>query len=90
MASSSTTIVDIGNTFGALFVGAFIALVAYGITMLQSYFYYMSFPKDDITTKLLVGAIWILDTLHIFFMCHALYFYLIIGFGNPLILVDGT
>jgi len=64
-------------------------LVTYGITVLQAYFYYMSFPKDDITTKLLVGVIWLLDTLHVAFMCHALYFYLIIGFGNPLALADG-
>jgi len=90
MSLSSTTIVDIGATFGALFIGAMIALVTYGITMLQSYFYYMSFPKDDIPTKLLVGAIWLLDTLHVVFMCHSLYFYLITGFRNPLVLADGT
>jgi len=90
MSLSSTTIVDIGDTFGALFIGALIALVTYGITVLQTYFYYMSFPKDDITTKLLVGVIWLLDTLHVAFMCNALYFYLITGFGNPVVLADGT
>jgi len=90
MSSGSTTIVVIGDTFGALFIGALIAMAVYGITTLQTYFYYMSFPKDDIAIKLLVGSIWILDTLHVVFMCHALYFYLILGFGNPQALVDGT
>jgi len=65
-------------------------MAVYGITTLQSYFYYMSFPRDDLSIKLLVGSIWILDTLHVIFMCHALYFYLITGFGNPLLLMNGT
>jgi len=86
----TTTNIAIGDTFGALFIGALISMAIYGITTLQSYFYYMSFPKDDIATKLLVLLIWILDTVHVVFMCHALYFYLIIGFGNIQALVDGT
>jgi len=90
MSSSSTTIVDIADTFGALFIGGFVALITYGITLMQTYFYYLSFPKDDITTKLLVGVIWLLDTIHVVFMSYALYFYLITGFGNTLVLVDGT
>lgn len=80
----------IGDTFGVLLIGAFTAMAVYGITTLQAYFYYMSFPKDDIAIKLLVGSIWILDTLHVCFMCHALYYYLIVGFGNPRALVYGT
>ncbi|KAF8807037.1 hypothetical protein BYT27DRAFT_6617947 [Phlegmacium glaucopus] len=88
--SSGSTNVAIGDTFGALFIAALIAMGIYGITTLQAYFYYMSFPKDDIPTKLLVAAIWILDTIHVVFMCHAVHYYLIVGFGNPQALVSGT
>ncbi|KAF4614219.1 hypothetical protein D9613_007751 [Agrocybe pediades] len=41
------------DTFGAMLTGAFIAMTIYGITTLQAYFYYMSFPNDDTATKLM-------------------------------------
>ncbi|KAI5985071.1 hypothetical protein EDD15DRAFT_2304331, partial [Pisolithus albus] len=31
----------------------------------------------------IVAVIWILDTLHVSFMCHMLYYYLITNYGNP-------
>ncbi|KAF8149844.1 hypothetical protein B0H34DRAFT_163708 [Crassisporium funariophilum] len=80
----------IGDTFGAMLIGALVTMTIYGITTLQAYFYYMSFPKDGIATKLLVASIWTLDTLHAIFMCHCVHFYLITGYGHPEALVDGT
>ncbi|KAI6107481.1 hypothetical protein EDD16DRAFT_1740707 [Pisolithus croceorrhizus] len=43
----------------------------------------MYYSEDDLTTKLVVAAIWILDTLHISFVCHVLYYYLIVNYGAP-------
>ncbi|KAI6154498.1 hypothetical protein EDD17DRAFT_1073983 [Pisolithus thermaeus] len=43
--------------------------------------YYLHDYGDSLAIKLLVTAIWILDTLHILFMCHALYFYMITNYG---------
>ncbi|KAI6103230.1 hypothetical protein EV401DRAFT_2214532 [Pisolithus croceorrhizus] len=43
--------------------------------------YYLHGYEDSLAIKLLVAAIWILDTLHILFMCHALYFYMITNYG---------
>ncbi|RDB25971.1 hypothetical protein Hypma_006515 [Hypsizygus marmoreus] len=82
--------VDITQTFGAMFMGTLLTMAIYGITTLQTYFYYMYYPKDGPRLKLLVAVIWILDTLHTILMCHAMYHYLISGFGNPLALVQGT
>ncbi|KAF9468118.1 hypothetical protein BDZ94DRAFT_843638 [Collybia nuda] len=81
---------DLGNTFGAMFVGAMVTMSIYGITTLQMYFYYMTYPNDDNTIKTLVATIWTIDTLHVILMCHAMYFYLITGFGNPHALAEGT
>ncbi|KIK10263.1 hypothetical protein K443DRAFT_670885 [Laccaria amethystina LaAM-08-1] len=81
---------DINSTFGAMLIGSFITMVIYGITTLQTYFYYLSFPKDIYWMKLLVALIWFLDTLHVIFMCHSIHFYLITGFGNPAALASGT
>ncbi|KAI6104598.1 hypothetical protein EV401DRAFT_2016526 [Pisolithus croceorrhizus] len=32
--------------------------------------------------KFIVAVIWILDTLHVWFMCHMLYYYLITNYGD--------
>ncbi|KAI6100207.1 hypothetical protein F5141DRAFT_324538 [Pisolithus sp. B1] len=46
-----------------------------------TYMYYMYFSEDAATLKFLVAVIWVLDTLHVSFMCHALYYYLITNYG---------
>ncbi|KAI6097650.1 hypothetical protein EV401DRAFT_1895479 [Pisolithus croceorrhizus] len=43
----------------------------------------MHYSEDSSAKKLLVIAIWILDTIHASFMCHVLYHYLIINYGVP-------
>ncbi|KAI6096442.1 hypothetical protein EV401DRAFT_1125614 [Pisolithus croceorrhizus] len=49
-----------------------------------TYVYYLRDSGDALTIKLLVAAVWILDTLHILFLCHALYYYLITNYGVPM------
>ncbi|KAI6107863.1 hypothetical protein EV401DRAFT_2001140, partial [Pisolithus croceorrhizus] len=48
-----------------------------------TYVYYMHFSGDTSTIKFFVGATWILDTVHVVFMCHMLYYYLITNYGVP-------
>ncbi|KAI6169752.1 hypothetical protein EDD17DRAFT_1785182 [Pisolithus thermaeus] len=43
----------------------------------------MHYSEDSSPMKLLVAAIWILDSLHVSFMCYMLYYYLIINYGVP-------
>ncbi|KAI6101527.1 hypothetical protein EV401DRAFT_2201664 [Pisolithus croceorrhizus] len=44
----------------------------------------MHYSEDDSTTKFIVAAVWVLDTLHVSFMCHMLYYYLITNYGVPM------
>ncbi|KAI6003040.1 hypothetical protein EDD15DRAFT_1453411 [Pisolithus albus] len=44
----------------------------------------MHCSEDTSTVKLLVAATFILDTLHVSFMCHTLYHYLITNYGEPM------
>ncbi|KAI6155503.1 hypothetical protein BKA82DRAFT_2514837 [Pisolithus tinctorius] len=46
----------------------------------QTYVYYTHCSRDALTIKLVVAAVWILDTLHVSFMCHMLYYYLITNY----------
>ncbi|KAI6096447.1 hypothetical protein EV401DRAFT_1127926 [Pisolithus croceorrhizus] len=48
-----------------------------------TYMYYMHNLGDALAIKFLVATVWILDTLQVSFMCHALCFYLITNYGVP-------
>ncbi|KAI6125958.1 hypothetical protein EV401DRAFT_1041100 [Pisolithus croceorrhizus] len=69
--------------FGSILITGLISSMLYGITTLQTYLYYMHYSEDSSPMKLLVAAIWILDSLHVSFMCYMLYYYLIINYGVP-------
>ncbi|KAI5996875.1 hypothetical protein F5J12DRAFT_852712 [Pisolithus orientalis] len=69
--------------FGVALVGGLVSAALYGITILQTYVYFMHCSEDALITKLLVAATWILDTLHMSLMGHLLYYYLITNYGVP-------
>ncbi|KAI6162633.1 hypothetical protein EDD17DRAFT_1873426 [Pisolithus thermaeus] len=86
--------VSVGNTdypnnmgilggFGSTLVGCLVSTMLYGTTTLQTYVYYMHNSEDESTTKFIVAAIWVLDTLHVSFMCHVEYYYLVTNWGVP-------
>ncbi|KAI6149543.1 hypothetical protein BKA82DRAFT_4130421, partial [Pisolithus tinctorius] len=69
--------------FGSILIGALMSALLYGVTNLQTYVYYMHYSEDASTTKVLVAAVWVLDTLHVVFVCHMVYYYLITSYGVP-------
>ncbi|KIK28352.1 hypothetical protein PISMIDRAFT_674086 [Pisolithus microcarpus 441] len=73
----------IADSFGCILITGLISAMLYGITLLQTYVYYMHYSEDASTVKFLVAATCILDTLHVSFMCHILYYYLITNYGVP-------
>ncbi|KAF8920295.1 hypothetical protein CPB85DRAFT_1556995 [Mucidula mucida] len=81
--------ITIDDTFGAMFWGFTVTMMIYGITVLQAYFYYMTYPDDRKSLKLLVASILTLDTIHVVFICHAMHHYLITGFATHAVLLDG-
>ncbi|PBK91911.1 hypothetical protein ARMGADRAFT_192275 [Armillaria gallica] len=78
----------VAPTLGALFTGATIAAVCYGITILQTFIYYKLNPNDPWIFRYSVALLLILDTLHVALGTHGLYFYLIESFGNHLVLLS--
>ncbi|KIK61214.1 hypothetical protein GYMLUDRAFT_43293 [Collybiopsis luxurians FD-317 M1] len=73
----------VANSFGAALIGAVVAAMLYGLTTLQTYFYFMNYPGDKIQLKILVWALWLMDSLHITLVTYCVYFYLVINFMNP-------
>ncbi|KXN86959.1 hypothetical protein AN958_09456 [Leucoagaricus sp. SymC.cos] len=70
------------NTVGALFLGVLVAMFLFGITTLQAYWYYHLYPKDSMLHKCSVAVLWTLDTLHLALTIHAVYSYVVTGFGD--------
>ncbi|KAF9232521.1 hypothetical protein BU15DRAFT_81148 [Melanogaster broomeanus] len=64
-------------------VGSFIALVLYGITTIQTFFYFQTYPDDHVFLKLMVLSLWTLETVHSGLNMSFINHYLIDSFGDP-------
>lgn len=65
-----------------------IAFILYGMTSIQTYACFRNFPEDSVRVKTTVVVVWLLETAHTAFCIEFTYQYLIIGYGNPLILAQ--
>ncbi|KAG7086069.1 hypothetical protein E1B28_003589 [Marasmius oreades] len=57
--------VSIDNTFGAGLLGAILTAILYGVTSVQTYLYFVNYPKDPARLKSLVSVIWSVQLLDI-------------------------
>ncbi|KAG1859778.1 hypothetical protein F4604DRAFT_1150258 [Suillus subluteus] len=74
---------SIGNTFGALFIGATLAAFLWGISNIQTLLYFQTHRDTGITFfKLVVILFWIFDALHLTFIVHCIYYYLVRNHAN--------
>ncbi|KDR65830.1 hypothetical protein GALMADRAFT_148324 [Galerina marginata CBS 339.88] len=78
------------NTVGAMLLGVVGASLLFGITTLQTYCYYHTYPNDSHLHKCSVAILWILDALHLILVVHAIYTYAVTGFGNIFGLLEIT
>ncbi|KAF9059048.1 hypothetical protein BDP27DRAFT_528006 [Rhodocollybia butyracea] len=62
---------------GAMLLGIIVSAILYGITLVQALYYYNRYRTDAWYMKSLVAATIVLDTLHMGFVIHTIYFYLI-------------
>ncbi|KAF9224910.1 hypothetical protein BS17DRAFT_779258 [Gyrodon lividus] len=82
MASFGNTGVNLGLSMGPGLAGAWISLVFYGVSLLQSFIYYLKYPKDTLYVKLLVAVILALDTAHKFLLCAGIWNTLVQNYGG--------
>ncbi|KAG2151879.1 hypothetical protein BD769DRAFT_1562596 [Suillus cothurnatus] len=69
-------------TFGAILIGVVVSATLYGVTCAQGWFYFRRYPTDPWYTKLLVGAIFLSDSIHQVLITHVMYTYLVTDFGS--------
>ncbi|KAG2148021.1 hypothetical protein DEU56DRAFT_783630 [Suillus clintonianus] len=95
MSSSSSTQdlipqLQLGNTFGALFIGVIIATMLFGLTNVQAFYYFQTHKGTGITfNKLAVRSCFlpILDALHLALIVHCIYYYLVTNYANISVLI---
>jgi len=72
------------DTIGMLFLGYMFAMMLYGVTVTQVFIYFRNTGKrDSLLLRLLIFSLLLLDTLHVVFITHAMYYYLIMNFTHP-------
>ncbi|KAL4255207.1 hypothetical protein AB1N83_012582 [Pleurotus pulmonarius] len=80
---------DVMSNLAPLLIGTLFSICFFGANTLQTWYYYQHYPGDSSIRQCMVAFIWILAVIHTVFACHAVWFYLIAGFGDP-IQMDAT
>ncbi|KAG2126230.1 hypothetical protein DEU56DRAFT_556493 [Suillus clintonianus] len=80
---------DLNSTFGALYIGAAIGAIFFGLSNVQVFLYFQSRRNSGFTFyKFAVCWLWFLDALHVALVNHMIYYYLISNYANPLALLE--
>ncbi|KAK7054814.1 hypothetical protein VNI00_003277 [Paramarasmius palmivorus] len=82
MSSDPNYNARIETTMGALWWGLQAATILWGVTTTQTWYYYETYKKDHLSLKILVGLVFLTDTAHEAVILHAMYHYLVQGWGN--------
>ncbi|KAG2119080.1 uncharacterized protein F5147DRAFT_603244 [Suillus discolor] len=72
----------VDNTFGAFLIGVVISAVLYGVTCVQTWYYFSRYFSDPWHHKLIVGAVFVSDSTHQALITHVVYTYLVTDFCN--------
>lgn len=72
----------VDDTFGAFLIGVVVSATLYGVTCVQTWYYFRRYFADPWYNKLLVGAIFISDSINQALITHTVYTYLITDFAN--------
>ncbi|KAI9574193.1 hypothetical protein HD554DRAFT_5795 [Boletus coccyginus] len=74
--------------YGPLYFAIFISTGLYGITCMQTFFYYVHYPKDSLRMKSFVAALWSLGTIHEAVTIAGVYKYIMAGLADPATVMD--
>ncbi|KAH9834508.1 uncharacterized protein C8Q71DRAFT_769317 [Rhodofomes roseus] len=77
------------GTYGGSLICSQFMLVFYGLSVLQTYLYFLKYEKDRIYLKLLVLALLCLSTLHSILVCYTVWRYLITSYTDVALIIDG-
>ncbi|KAF9474071.1 hypothetical protein BDN70DRAFT_936930 [Pholiota conissans] len=71
------------NSMGAMMIGVIVSAVLHGITLMQAFMYWRNFRKDALYLKAMVLTTVIFDAIHLAFISHTVYHYVITNYHHP-------
>ncbi|KII89091.1 hypothetical protein PLICRDRAFT_124293 [Plicaturopsis crispa FD-325 SS-3] len=77
----ATAIPALDNTLGAALIGVVIAAALWGVSCVQTWFYYTRYQKDPWYIKTLVAGVLFFDTTHQALITHTVYTYVVTDFS---------
>ncbi|KAI0748081.1 hypothetical protein C8Q80DRAFT_714387 [Daedaleopsis nitida] len=77
------------QSYGGSLACCQVMLVFYGLSILQTYLYFIRYEKDRIYLKLLVLVLFLLSTAHAALVCHTVWHYLVFSYTDVALLTDG-
>ncbi|KAH7921583.1 hypothetical protein BV22DRAFT_1132172 [Leucogyrophana mollusca] len=87
--SSLSGVASLDSTMGALLIGSLIGTALFGLTLHQFFRYFRMYPGDPLRLKVMVAVLWALDSVHVIFIMHTCYHYLVSYYLQPLELLTG-
>ncbi|KAG2158998.1 uncharacterized protein EDB93DRAFT_437288 [Suillus bovinus] len=72
----------VDTTFGAFLIGVVVSATLYGVTCMQTWYYFSRYVSDPWYNKFCVGAIFLSDSIHQVLITHTVYTYLVVDFAN--------
>lgn len=88
MIDSRQSTHSVDNTMGASLIGVICAAMLYGVSCVQTWYYFNRYSKDVWYIKALVGGVWFFDSVHQMLISHTVYYYVISNYNNPAILTN--
>jgi len=81
--------INLNNTFGAFLIGVVVSAVLFGVTCIQTWYYFQNY-SDNILVKATVTLLLVFEALHSVFSIHAIYYFVILNYLNPVALLKAT
>ncbi|KAJ6564716.1 hypothetical protein B0H19DRAFT_1259133 [Mycena capillaripes] len=74
---------SLDSTLGALELGGVLGTLLFGITSVQTFYYYRDYPRDALLLRTVVGVIWIFEFVHTVLVWHGIYSMTVTFYGQP-------
>ncbi|KAL1694271.1 hypothetical protein GGG16DRAFT_87681 [Schizophyllum commune] len=85
-----SSLLNVDQTIGAMSIGFSLSCLLFGVLSTQVFIYFRRYPHDMYGYKAFVVSIWMLELVGQVLIGHAVYYYTISHFAEPLVFITGN
>ncbi|KAL1682971.1 hypothetical protein EV122DRAFT_258910 [Schizophyllum commune] len=85
-----SSLLNVDQTIGAMSIGFSLSCLLFGVLSTQVFIYFRRYPHDMYGYKAFVVGIWMLELIGQVLIGHAVYYYTISHFAEPLVFITGN